>query len=544
MSFDGVFISRLVKELDEDIKGYRINKIYQISKYELLFNVRKKETKKLFISIIPQYARIHVSNVDYDTPQTPPTFCMFLRKHLEGGYILGVEQIENDRIVKISVSNYNELGDKISLFIYIEFMGKHSNIVIVDENGKVKECIKHLFSINNSRQVKPNMIYTLPDNQDKVNPYKEQLTANFNEMEYDLTKYFIRNYQGISPFLAKEIVYHDNDLSIINRDTKATIIEQDGEKSFYCFNIDYLDGERVYYDSLSELLDTFYFQKDTYDRIKQKSKDLDKFIKRELQRNINKVEKLELQLKLTDKAEDVKILGDLILANMYNISKGDCITKVLNYYTNEEIEIELNPLLSPSENAQSYYKSYNKLRTSVDYIKNQIILAKSEIEYFTLLRDQISNAGVADVVEIREELELSGYLKKKDSKNKKKKPNFLTYVVDDVEILVGKNNIQNEHITHKLAKRNEYWMHVQNSPGSHVLIKTDTLTENIIRTSANLAAFYSKYRYSSSVAIDYTMVRNIKKIPGKRNCFVTYSGQKTIYIDPDLDEIKNLNIKK
>ncbi|MDE7213649.1 MAG: NFACT RNA binding domain-containing protein, partial [Anaeroplasmataceae bacterium] len=302
--------------------------------------------------------------------------------------------------------------------------------------------------------------------------------------------------------------------------------------------------ENESYPSLSNLLDEVYYQADNQSKIKSKTNDLVSFIERQIHKNEKKIKKLQTEAIEASHAEEYKIKGELLLSYP-NLKAKESKVSVFNYYTNQEEIIDLDSKYDIITNSQKYYKKYQKTKTAVHYIDEQLKLAESEIEYFKILLAQLKCASINDAIEIKQELIENRYLLDTPIKAKKKaKPNFLTYIVDDVFIYVGKNNLQNEYLTHKLAKPNDFWFHVQNASGSHVIVSTNELTENLCRTAAMLAANYSSLNESSSIPVDYTQIRNIKKIPGKRNCFVTYTKQKTIYIDIDKKILDNLKVKK
>lgn len=555
MSFDGNIVKKITKELYETLNTGRINKIYQLSKYDLLFIINSKTGKKqLLISNSPSYSRIHLTTMVYEKPDIPPTFCMFLRKHLVSGIIKDIYQITNDRVIVFLVQSRNDLGDLVIKKLIVEVMGRHSNIIIADENNKILEAIKHVMPFdNNERTVFPGAIYQEPIS-NKINPFSvkernEFLTnpENINE------KILLNNFIGFSPLISKEIIYRFENSSkaisdildeILNESNPVIIFSK--KDYFYYTDITHLSGTRKHFESVNELLDRFYYEKDTIDIIKQKSKDLIKFIKNGIIKAKHKIEKLNKDLTKTKKRDSVRIKGELIQANLNKITKGDISLTCIDYYTNEEVIIDLDEKLSPVKNSAKYFKKYKKLKASIPYINIQIKNALIEIRYFEQLLHQVENSSLKDIEEIKDELIEKKYIKKKAVvKKKKKKPNYDTYFdKDGIEILVGKNNIQNEYITHKLARFNEIWFHAKETPGSHVIVrKTLPLSENTIRTAAQLAAYFSKMKKSSSVPVDYLEVRYLKKVPGKINSFVTYKNNKTIYIDPSEDFILNLKRK-
>ena len=554
MSFDGNLLHNITNELQNTLTTGRINKIYQLSAYDLLFLINTKQGKKqLIISASPNYARIHLTSFNHERPATPPTFCMFLRKHIDGGIITNISQYGNDRIIIFDILSRNELGDKLNKKLIVEVTGRHANIIVTTDEFKILEAVKHIMPFEgNSRTIFPSAIYKFPEDK-KINPYNELERNKELDNHIEFTdKYLLNTFSGFSPVVSREIVHRvesgDKIKEIFNQilQVKKPMIISAKKDYFYYQDLTYIEGSRKEFDSVNEMLDRYYLKRDSIDVIRQKSKDILKFIRNYIDKSSHKIEKLSKELRNTNKRDKFKIKGELIQANMYSIKKGDTLLKCINYYDNEEIEIVLDPKKDAIENMEKYFKKYKKLKTSIPHIKKQIKEAKLERLYFYELLHQVDNASIKDIEEIKEDLENNKYLKKKEVKKKKKKnskPNFDTYYdVHGIEILVGKNNIQNEYITHKLARHNEIWFHVKEAPGSHVVVReTFPLTEETIRTASQLAAYYSKMRKSGSVAVDYVEVRYIKKVPGRVNSFVTYKNNKTIYIDPDEEFILNLD---
>jgi len=530
MAFDGILIKNLVKEL-KILETGRISKIKQLSKLEIILTIRaNKVNHNLLISSSSQSARIHLTYNNFDALKEPPTFCMMLRKHLEGGYINKISQVENDRIIEIEVSKTNELGDKVTKVIHFEAMGKHSNLIITQDE-KILESIKHIPPFQNTyRTILPGAMYKYPP-MDKPNPYNGFTFKTFED---------VMSYQGISPMMANYIIETKNS-DLINSVPDPVIMRGKREKFYFIPTT--TEGSIEHYSSISEMLDAYYFNRDTFEKIKQRAKDLTIFIKNELDKNRNKLDKLIDELANAEDNDSLRIKGEVLLANLHTLNKGQSEVELINFYTNEPMKIHLNPLFTPSENANKFFNRYQKAKKAINHIKSQIQITKNEIEYFDLVSEQVSTASVNDVEEIRIELEENNYLRKKKRK-RKLKPNYLTYYSEDgTEILVGKNNLQNEFLTHKHAQKYDVWMHTKEIPGSHVIIRDQEPSENAIRTAANLAAYYSKAKNSSSVPVDYTYIRYIKKIPGKRLSFVSYTNQNTIYIDPDPELIMKLKNK-
>lgn len=555
MSLDGNIIRHLTKELNELILTGRISKIYQISKYDLLFNINAKNGKnQLIISSSPNYARIHLSEMKYEKPNQPPTFCMFLRKQLDGGRITKIEQKENDRVITFTIQRRNEIGDLQDKKLIIEVMGRYSNIIVTTNELKILESIKHQMPFDGpDRTIFPGAIYEYP-NTDQINPYNatdlDTYLANTNAENFTETN---KSLMGFSPLINREILHRsqtnnkpvDHVIKAIMSEYKPCIIVNN-RNNFYFTNITYLEGDRHYYNTVNKLLDTYYYNKDRIDIIKQHSKNLIKFTKNYRAKLLNKIDKLKRDLNSTDKMNEIRVKGELVQANLHNIFKGDNSLECTNYYTDQDVIITLDNRLTPIQNSEKYFKKYKKVKASIPHLNKQINDAKLELKYIYQINTQIENASLKDIEEIKLEL-MNRKLIKSTTKAKKRKakPNYETFYDElGIEILVGKNNLQNQYITHKLAKHNEVWFHVKDAPGSHVVGRTNfPLDEITIRTCAQLAAYYSSYKNSNSVAIDYTEVRYIKKVPGKINSFVTYRNHKTIYIDPDKEFISNLQKK-
>ena len=538
MPFDGIFLSKIINDI-EILKNGKINKINQISDFEILLQIRSNyQNHNLIISIHPEYSRIHLTKKDYDLPKNPTGFTMFLRKHLEGAIIKDIYQLSNDRIITFDLLATNEIGDKINKKLIIEIMGRISNLIIT-ENDKILESLKHLNPFDgNYRTIVPGAIYKYPNQTKKV--YSEYTDNELQEIIDN--KLFFQKISGVSkPFAielekAKSIEYFN---ALINSYNPTMII---GKKlDFYFCDLEHIEGERTKFSTLSDLLDDFFYEKDRKTRIKEKSNDLEAIIKRNLNKNILKLEKLNSDYSNAKCCGEYKLKGELLMANLYNIEKSNLV--ILNdYYTNNPIKIELDPLLTPLDNAKKYYAKYQKMKSSLSHLENQIQICNEEIKYFELLETQINYATLSDCLEIKSELEEYGYIKKGKQQKKSKAPLYDTYILEESTIYVGKNNTQNAYLTHKFALQNDLWFHVKDAPGSHVILR-GVANEESIRLAAHLASYHSKYQNSSSVQVDYTKVKFIKKIPGRHNCFVTYTNQNTIYIDPDFEIIKKYKKK-
>lgn len=558
MAYDGLFTVAMTKELQPLVTG-RIARVHQPNSQEIVCTIRSNgQNQKLLFSIHPSYARVHITEQAIENPPEPPMFCTLLRKHVEGGFIESIEQIGADRVIVLTITATNEIGDRTTRKLYAEIMGRHSNLVLVDENEKIIDSLKHLPpSINSYRTVMPGFEYVAPPKQDKENP----LNISINELDgffgiprdaQEIVQHFI----GFSPLHAKEFVHRVATTEQPMADafqpfiaefkqggTTPTYIE-DGNKVFFSpIDLTHIDAKKTTYPSLSTLLDRVFFARAERDRVKQQAGDLERWIHSELSKLKLKLKKLDKDLKRAQNLDQYQLYGELLMSNLYAFEKGPKEVTLTNYYTNEPVTIPISERKTPIENAQSYYAKYNKYKNALIMVQEQIDKTTADIEYFEIVMQQVEQAAPADIEEIREELAEQGYLKMKKSKRRKKptKPQPEQYMSSTgTRISVGKNNKQNDYLTFKIAQRHEIWMHTKDIPGSHVVIHTDTPDEPTIREAANLAAYFSKARESGSVPVDYTQAKHVKKPNGSKPGFVIYFEQKTIFIDPDEAQIMNL----
>ncbi|MBM7701805.1 Rqc2 family fibronectin-binding protein [Metabacillus iocasae] len=559
MSFDGIFTYAILQELKEGLESARISKIHQPFSNELMLQVRTKgENRKLFISAHPSYARAHFTTESYENPAEPPMFCMLLRKHLEGNIIESVYQLGLDRVIVIETIGRNEIGDVTSKQLIIEIMGRHSNVILVDKDkNMIIDSIKHIpMSLNRHRTLLPGHPYVLPPSQEKENPFTADEETVLRKMDFyggKLADQLVQSFEGLSPLLTREIVHQ---AGLANRSTLPTAfvnvmkeiqhhqfqpsITTVGTKEyFYILPLTHLDGETKSFPSISLLLDRYYYGKAERDRVKQQANDLLQFMSNERKKNEKKITKLEKTLTDAENASKYQLYGELLTAHMHMIQKGDAEIEVINYYDEEggKVTIPLDPQKTPSLNAQSYFNKYQKAKNSVSFVLDQIEKAKEEIRYFETLIQQMETASHKDIAEIREELMEEGYLKNKQGKQTKKQkkqtPTVEQYTASDgTAILVGKNNKQNEYLTNRLAARDDIWLHTKDIPGSHVVIRDSNPSEETILEAANLAAYFSKAQNSSSVPVDFTKIRHVKKPTGSKPGFVTYDNQQTVYVTP------------
>ncbi|MEI4788986.1 NFACT RNA binding domain-containing protein [Bacillus sp. FJAT-53060] len=567
MSFDGIFTYGMTNELQDTLTGGRISKIHQPYKHELIFHIRANgRNHKLLLSAHPSYARVQLTEHHYDNPSEPPMFCMLLRKHLEGGFIERFEQVGFDRVIVLHVRSRNEIGDEQTRKLYIEIMGRHSNLILVeDETQQIIDGLKHLSpSVNSYRTVLPGHEYLLPPAQQKLNPFevtKGDILKHLRFQEGKIANQIVDTFSGVSPLFAKEAVHR---AGLANQETiPNTLLDmfqlirtqsfipqftrKNGKEYFYLLELQHVSGDMKTFDSLSQLLDRFYFGKAERDRVKQQAADLERFVVNEKKKNENKLKKLKRTFEESQKAHKYQLYGELLTANLYAIKKGDKEATVINYYDEEgrEITIPLKTNKTPSENAQAYFTKYQKAKNAVEAVNEQIERTHEEIIYFEELIQQLSSASPKDLEEMREELVEGKYLRPKQKRHaKKKKPSAIqleTYESSQgIPILVGKNNKQNEYLTTKAAARDDIWLHTKDIPGSHVVIRHQAPDEQTLLEAAQIAAYFSKAQESSSVPVDYTTIRHVKKPNGAKPGFVTYDQQQTLFVTPDKDVVLKL----
>lgn len=569
MAFDGFMTRAVVRELSELLTSGRILKIQQPFHTELTFTVRaNRKNYQLLLSANANFARIHITNEKYDNPASAPMFCMFLRKHIEGSVIEKIEQIGLDRIILFHLRVKDEIGDESEKKLYVEIMGRHSNITLVSADGIILECIKHVPPFQNSyRTMLPGHKYVLPPEQKKVDPFSLDEDGLLKKVDFNAGKMhmqLVEKIAGLSPQLAKEIVFQAG--PVVDKTTLPTaffdvikklerheytpvLIEHDNKERFSMIPLQHLGTKFSTFSSFSQLLDRFYFGKAERDRVKQQAADLERFLRNEWQKNKTKVKKLEKTLIKAEESLHFQKLGELLTANLHLVKRGDTEIDVVDYYDEEgkTITIPLDPQKTPAENAQHYFKQYTKAKNSIEVVKEQIEQAKVEIDYFDRLIQQMESAAPKDVEEIREELMEEGYLKsqaKKRGKKKQTKPELEHYRSSTgIDFYVGKNNKQNDYLTNRFARQDDIWLHTKDIPGSHVVIRDHDPDEQTLIEAATVAAFFSKAKLSSSVPVDYTKIRYVKKPSGAKPGFVTYDHQSTIYVTPDEDIVRTLKVK-
>ncbi|MFY3793461.1 Rqc2 family fibronectin-binding protein [Ureibacillus sp. MALMAid1270] len=561
MAFDGLFTFALSKQLNKLLSG-RITKIHQPNALEVILHVRANgENHKLLFSIHPSYARVHLTEQAIDNPSEPPMFCMLLRKHLEGGYIQKVQTEDFERVITFEIESKNEIGDTVFRKLTIEIMGRHSNFILIDSGTeKIIDSLKHLPpSLNSYRTVLPGQLYIAPPAQNKVNPSTisdDELKAFFADEK--TAKEVVEHFKGFSTTHANELLFRIKQgdpvksfhsyMSEIIRAANPTYLELNGKTYFSPTKLTHLSDEGTTFNNLSELLDRVFYARAERDRVKQQAGDLERWIQNEVNKLKLKLKKLQKELDNASKLDKYQLYGELLMANLYNFEKGLKEVTVVNYYSEDEekITIPLSERKTPIENAQSYYTKYNKAKNALVMVQEQIEKTKQEIDYFEMLTAQVEQAAPGDIEEIREELAEQGYLRMRASKKKKKptKPEPEKFISSSgIDISVGKNNKQNDYLTFKLAKKSDIWLHTKDIPGSHVVIHSSEPDETTLFEAATLSAYFSKARESSSVPVDYTEIRQVKKPNGSKPGFVIYFEQKTLFVTPDEDLVIKLKKK-
>lgn len=574
MALDAVAVKALVTEM-QCLVGGRVDKVHQPERDEIAVGVRTYDASyKLLISASPAHPRIHLTSHSKSNPKTAPLFCMLLRKHLASGRITGISQVGFERIVKVTVESYDELGDYTEKSLYVEIMGRHSNIILVNNEGKIIDSIKHIDeSLSSVREILPGSMYEMPPIQAKT-PLTEWETEN--DLEFlgtqKVDKTIISQIAGISPLTAREVVYsvfgttdvlsdavNTNRLAMLkleinklknmtkNNEFSPCMIEdvQTGKLvEFSAIPIEQYEtlAKVVKYDSMSELVDEFYYKRDVAERMRQKTADLVKLLNNHAERIAKKMSILRATLSDAEKMDTYRQYADLITANIYRIQEGHKSVELENYFDENMsmVKITLDPSLSPSQNAQKYYKKYNKSKTALKEAQKQLEQSAQELEYIESTLAMVETADrLEDISVIRRELAEQGYIKRSTNAQKKQKAEQskpMHFVSSDgFDIYVGRNNTQNDYLTLKLANSSDLWFHTKDIHGSHTVIKLgldkDVPKQTILEAAA-LAAYYSKARESSQVPVDYTTIKNVKKPNGAKPGMVIYEHYNTVYVTP------------
>ena len=578
MAFDGIVVANLVCELNKTILNSKISKIAQPETDELLFTLKGQNGQfRLAMSASASLPFLYLTKQNKPSPLTAPNFCMVLRKHIANGRIIGITQPDLERIIQFEIEHLDELGDLCHKKLIIELMGKHSNIIFCKEDGTIIDSIKHVSAqISSVREVLPGRMYFIPDTMHKKNPLtvsQEDFLQTVCEKPEPIAKAIYTSYTGISPSIANEICFRagvdgDFSMSSLHEDEKLHLFHNfdwfmtDIKEEHFSPNIMYKGKEPVEfaslpytsyeeytvtnYDSISEVLETYYASRNIYTRIRQKSSDLRRIVTTALERNRKKFLLQQKQLKDTEKREKYRIYGELLNTYGYHLESGAKKLEALNYYTNEMITIPLDDQLSASENAKKYFDRYGKLKRTYEALTTLIEETKDEITHLESIATALDIAvSEDDLVQIKEELIEFGYIRKKrgDKKAKIKSKPFHYISSDGFHIYVGKNNYQNDELTFKFATGNDWWFHAKGMPGSHVIVKTEgeELPDRTFEEAGRLAGFYSKGRDNDKVEIDYLQKKNVKKPNKSAPGFVVYYTNYSLTIQPDISGIEQLS---
>ena len=548
MSFDGFFLHHMVEELRRELVNGRIQKINQPFEQELVLQIRSnRQSHRLLLSAHPVFGRIQLTQTTFENPAQPSTFIMVLRKYLQGALIESIEQVENDRIVEMTVSNKNEIGDHIQATLIIEIMGKHSNILLVDKSShKILEVIKHVgFSQNSYRTLLPGSTYIAPPSTESLNPFtiKDEKLFEILQTQETTAKNLQSLFQGLGRDTANElekILVSDKLATFRNffhQETKPFLTETSFSP------VPFANQVEEPFANLSDLLDTYYKDKAERDRVKQQASELIRRVENELQKNRHKLKKQEKELLATDNAEEFRQKGELLTTFLHQVPNDQDQVILENYYTNQPITIALDKALTPNQNAQRYFKRYQKLKEAVKYLTDLIEETKATILYLESVETVLNQAGLEEIAEIREELIQTGFIRRRQREKiqKRKKPE--QYLASDGKtiIYVGRNNLQNEELTFKMARKEELWFHAKDIPGSHVVISGNLDPSDEVKTdAAELAAYFSQGRLSNLVQVDMIEVKKLNKPTGGKPGFVTYTGQKTLRVTPDPEKIASM----
>lgn len=560
MAFDGIMMTMVKKELKAALTGARVSQIYQPARDELVIAFRAFDGARKVLIRLSDAPRIHLSSCSIENPPVPPMMCMLLRKKLNGARLSDVVQPQNERVLCLCFEALNEIGDREDLRLYVEAMGRYSNAILVGGDGRVIDSIRRIdFSESQERVLLPKMPYELPAVQDKLcveDSTVEEICVRIRSFGGD-DKAVLNTVQGVSPVIAREIAFRAQsgsmeeaiaalkDTVIYGSGEPTMIYKADGAPMDFAFTAirqygDALRTER--FDSFGVLLDAFYADRDRAARMKTKSADLNRLLMNTIDRLSRKINLQKADLKQCADREELRVKGDLLQANLYRIARGSAAVTVENYYdeNNAPITIALNPAISPAMNAQRFYKAYNKAKTREIMLTEQIAKASDELRYLESVQDMLSRCeSEAELSAIREELRGQGYLRApKGAKHRDKPLPPLEFVSSDgYRILVGRNNVQNDTLTLRVAAKNDVWLHTKNIPGSHVIVLSNggNVSDTAIGEAAAIAAAHSKARDSAQVPVDYTLVKNVSKPSGAKPGKVIYVSYKTVFVTPKKD---------
>lgn len=549
MSFDGFFLHHMTEELRRELLGGRIQKINQPFEQELVLQIRSnRKSHKLLLSAHSVFGRVQLTETTFENPAVPNTFIMVMRKYLQGAVIEAIQQVDNDRILEISVSNKNEIGDSVAVTLVIEIMGKHSNIILLDKaSGKIIEAIKHVgFSQNSYRTILPGSTYIAPPQTGSRNPFTigDEKLFEILQTEDLEPKRLQKVFQGLGRDTAAELSARliADRLKTFRAFFASPTQPSLTEKSFSAL---LFSDSKTQMSTLSELLDTFYKDKAERDRVNQQASELIRRVENELEKNRKKLGKQEEELLATENAEEFRQKGELLTTFLHQVPNDQEQVELDNYYTGEKIIISLDKALTPNQNAQRYFKRYQKLKEAVKHLTSLIEETRTTILYLESVETALAQASLTEIAEIREELIQTGFIRRRQREKIQKRQKPEKYLASDGQtiILVGRNNLQNDELTFKMAKKDELWFHAKDIPGSHVVITGNLQPSDEVKTdAAELAAYFSKARLSNLVQVDMIETKKLNKPTGGKPGFVTYTGQKTLRVTPDEEKIKSMKM--
>ena len=580
MALDAAMVYVAAEELDTLLKGARVEKIYMPSRDEAVFSMRTREKRRtLFLSARSGSARAHVTDEEFEYPAVPPAFCMLLRKHLIGARITSVDTVEDDRVMLFRFDALNEMGEKVAPFISAEMMGRYSNLVLVGDDGTILDAVKRIDSTQSElREILPGTAFTEPPKPEKI-PFmsgsEEDIIAAVRKSSRIVSAALLQVVSGLSPLLCREAALEvDDQTGDMLDDTGAAKLAEglrrikdaisdpckreysiiyDGEKPVEYSFIDlrqYKGLRKEQFESASQMFDSYYSSRDRLERMRTRSQDLTKQVKQLIERNVRKQNARREELADTSRADEKKLYGELLTANLHTFKKGDREVKVINYYTGEECRIPLDVTKGPNENAQKYYKDYRKLHTAADVLKRLLQEGEEEAEYFRQVQYEIELARTEEeFIDIRKELRDAGYLKGfryKERGNRKSDPFFRYRTDEGLEVIAGRNNTANERLSLRMAEGKDIWLHVKGAAGSHVILRCEGIEpdEKSLTQACEIAAYHSSIKNGQLVAVDYTEARRVKKAANARTGMVIYTNQKTAYVTPDPEKLEKLRVTR
>lgn len=574
MPLDAITIKGLAAELEAKLVGGRIDKVQQPERSMLLVSLRSQgENMRLLFSTGTGTARVHITRASFENPAEPPMFCMLMRKHLVGAHIVAVDQPMNERMLVITLDSYDEMGVRSEKKLVAELIGRSANLILVGEDGRIIDCMRRMdYAGDALRRLLPGMIYKLPPQQDKT-AFLDCDEARFAELSasYDpqrgMEKWLMDSFSGLSPLVCRELAYRsggsmENLLSLSQAMRESVqageltpyLIKVDGQPkdfSFMAISQYGPESSAERFDSFSQLLDAFYSSRDRAEQQRRRSHELMRSVKNARDRLQKKLGLQKEEYLRTESREDVRIRAELITSNIYRLKKGARCLECENYYESDcpTVRIELDPLKTPQENAAALYKEYNKLKGARHHLAILIEDGEKKLDYLNSVLDNIERAQTEkDLSDIRRELAETGFVKKTRSagKMKIKEQQPHRYMSDEgFEILVGRSNAQNDQLTSKIARRTDYWLHVQKIHGSHVIIRCDGLEPpaKTLEQAASLAVYHSQGREGGKILVDYTMVRNVRKPSGALPGKVIYTEFRTLMAQADVELANRIAVK-